>query len=1271
MCLLLTCVDRRVAADQKPASSSSDNSLLGSISIRSVIEQYDSVSKLYKTKLIVEESYWRVERRAVVQIVESNSTNRYYHDANSGVWLDWSPGSGKCKPSSQADLDRRLFGGALIIDDPDSAPLSAQDDQLKHVVGPARVLLVLQKLKPRLTLSELSENRSMHGRIVIPFRLVLESTSGAHLQLDVLYDQAQMRQMPLLDTLPLQLILTRDQPINSMLSFSFAQFQRVDSKMDSYMNFVNGVRVQSPSGFPLKPTCERVVGAQESPQTPERGMLRKLASSFDKISFKAKLIDNLRPTDQAVRYYRFIFDQAKKLLRKDHFLSGERTIGKAVSTTLYDFNRGRKFNLLKRDPHQPRRSSNLVDEDDTAGCVTIEMDYERKMSGYLRKVSQHLFVDIEGLRYMGRADLGTKSALVYKQDAPIMLPFWLFPAVLVKRTNSEPQEVSELQAINGLGNVISLSYYFALKEQTRFMPEPILDQLLRVEIAVIDSIRNLPLLMKTLEITDFTSGAVASGLFSLVADCPSKDDKSARFSVVLEPTQRDGIQNEAANLYYADEYLGSNLARDELLLDSLFRSFQLSPIYIEHFKSRPLLRPSKRFALREKQWLSLPRLEFELEVRDSTGAFKEAECTLLGRGRFFNREQVLRNQVNEFEECLWFAHHHSLELGHELLFAYDTKSSLCLLDRLYLDQSGRRSSAKTVNYYPYEYGDFIMYKLTYEPPGSESTRSDSILHSANLPMIGNKALHLVGQSVSLAIPNVDYQIPYRIEHVKMSGQLARADGTLQHNQRVNNVAWMLSDGLVRAKVLGEDSYLPGGQTGVHLMTDAICCSSCLLDIECRSYSFCERSIGKQAECLLSKVDITRNGVLQQLQSHSAASKPLQVRKSEQPQQLDFRQTSDNNGTDNIVKISINIDSKCYISSKSYSTLFVRTYQYNVKLGDQSLEKYRVVDRDECARHCFEKNIDFLKSIREYELNSIIMKDDLEALFDWYPQHAKSLCVRFQYAEQADGQEGPSCFIPKTYQKIDETPTVGEVQANSVVTDTHKLIFTNLFERKDGLRLAAAKEVLPSKADLNTTGKNANTRNVKITVLESRLNGLNEQIKLGIDDVEHCARSCLMQLNGPRPSCASFDLVLERSTGQRYCLLNTQSLRSLKMHKDESSRQVIYASTAHDQQYWHFEPLLYSTDDKDDVYDALNAKILAELVEESNMKSTPLGIYIFIVFIAMIGGLFASISMTGFLLQRQERSKRIDSVSSHRMARLVHTLRKVSLRTRYESDEIRM
>lgn len=1261
MCLLLTfCVDRRAASDQKPASSSSDNSLLGSISIRSVIEQYDSVSKLYKTKLIVEENYSRAERRAVVQITESNLTNRYYHDANSGVWLDWSPSGGKCERSSQADLDRRLFGGALMIEDTDSV----RDDQLEHVVGPARVLLILQKLKPKLTLSALSENRSMHGRIVIPFRLELNPTSGARLQLDVLYDQTQLKQMSSLDTLPLQLILTREQPSNSMLSLSFAQFQRIGSAMDLYMNFVNGVRAQSPSGFPLEPACERVVGAQESPQTTEREMLRKLASRLDKISFKARLIDHLRPPDQAVQDYRFVFDQTKKLLRKDHFLMGERTKGKATSTTLYDFNRGRKFNLLRRDPHQPGRNLNLVDENDTAGCIMIGMDYERKMSAYLKKIGQHMFVDFERLRYMGRADLGTTSALVYKHDAPMMLPYWLFPAVLAKGTNSEPQEVSELQTINGLGHVISLTYYFALKEATRFMPEPILDQLLRIEITVIDSIRNQPLLVKTLEVMDFLSSAMASDLFSLVADCPSKEDKSAQFSIVMEPTQKDGIQEEAANLYYADEYLESNLARDELLLNSLFKSFQLSPIYIEHFKSRLLLRPSKRFAARDKQWLSLPRMEFELKIRDSTGAFRVAECTLLGRGRFFDRKRVLHNRVNEFEECIWFAHHHSLELGHELLFAYDAKSSLCFLDRLYSDRVGdRRSAAKALNYYPYEYGEFTMYKLTYESAGSEQIISDS----ADLPIVGNKALHLVGQSLSLAIPNADYQIPYRIEHVKMSGQLAKADGTLKHNQRVDNVAWTLSDGLVRARVAGGHSDLPGDQSGEHVMTEGICYSSCLLDIECRSYSFCERSISKQAECLLSKVDITRKAVLQQLRSHLAISKSSQLRKSERLQQLDLSPT----GTDNIVKTAINLDSRCYISSKSYSTLFDRTYQYSVKPGDLSFEEFKVVDRDECARLCFERNINFLKSSRKYELDLVNIGHDLEAAFDWYPEHAKSLCTRFQYAERTDGEEGPSCFIPKPYQTTDETPNIGADQASSVVTYTHKLIFTNLFERKDGLRLASAKETLPSEADPNMISGNSSTRNVKVVMLESRLKGLNEQIKLGIDDVEHCARSCLMQISGPRPFCASFDLVLEKSIGQRYCLLNTQNLHSLKMHNGNGSRHVIYASAAPGYHYWHFEPLQYSTDGENDAYDALFAEKLTKLNAESNMDSKSSGIYILIALIAVTSGLFAGISMTGFVLQRQRRSNRIESVSSHRMARLVHTLRKVSLRTRYESDEIRM
>jgi len=1268
---------------------------MSTFSIIGVVERYEKGQ--FKRSTRSHERFSQAERRAILQVTSGSSATNgdsdwssrlrvepdsYYYDANSNIWLKKS--GSQCSESSQESLEASLFGDGLV------SPVKLLSDRLNytlnesHFVGLAKLLVYIEKLKAHFTTDpELRMVRGMKAIVfkneLIPQSNLSETTKAQRVMLEVHYNYLLKDQINLPETLPirLELIYSRSMSPNMLVVnlYQIRKAEGVDPNRES--------RSSESFLFPLALDCARFL---KSKQEAQREPLKEIAQ-FSKVTFKARLFNRAGihgngKLDWEANFF-FAFDIRANLLRRDRYIMDNQTVRRvATSTTIYDFNLNKKYHSYwtktSSDSYQNFESPFLFEAKAGHCALATITDSDR-----------HGFIHFERLQFMGLTDIDGVRAKVFEDgERSTSVPFWMFPDFIAHPSG----RASDADEQTSSSSKTSLTYYFATQSDDRGR----VGKLLRIDFTVRDSMHGTVMLSKTLLAHDFSwhqhshlpVGGTGLDLFSLAKLCTndSRQRRSAQLALLLEPSPIN-IKNDKYDPQQQRniiELLHNQAKRNGILSDALGSELSLVRTHIDSLQSKLLVRHDRMPQLPatiNRGW-SLPSVEMEIDVSEFD--LDLYEFTLLGWGDFLRHSSVKRFGPVEFEDCLWSAYHESLEIESEVLFTHD--GNYCNLDSLYIwekmrtNKSEMEAAVETSNFIPIRSGTNLMYR-TQKISGKEAATRDSLWLK-----FSRGDLHLIGHQIKLPAPSQDQSLQYLLRLVKMSGELAKLSHTTATVKRINYLGWheivehnktvdmkpRYSAGVARPTILETARF-----------TEASCQFECLTDMECKSYSFCQSFGSEFSECRLSTIDINEPTVIEQLLAVQPTSMQVNALRGNSWKQL-VLDKSGVQSTSYLVKLRIN--KGCYISAKSYASLFDNSYQVKVDTSSR-LKAIQVQDEDQCARFCFETNLNYFRRLVEQKLDlnlahkeMLRMKVDgdvslerLELALDWHKQHLTDLCTHFYYTETNAGQQSnngnSSCYLANHSSTPVACPiddVTSKQQPSLVTTNLYKLIYSRLYRRTKGRRLIGIEQRLDS-------GDNEPIVSIYKRLLVSHQSGHNEQVKIPMDDAEYCARACTLQLHGPRPSCSSFDFVFERtntSAGSKYCLLNSVSLSDLRRH-NQADNQTLYADESLDVQYWHYEPrelLIVDTEENEKInQDAFN--VLNELELKLIRVNAFTSISIVIMVIGLMSGLTLGITLGQLKVARKTGAR--DIKLENRLCRLVHRLSGVSLSSNMQEGEVRM
>lgn len=1292
-------------------SPKASNLFGGLFSLKTNIDIYEN-SKLQRT-IKTNEKYSQFEKRAVIQLKIINnrlingsdnvpiSEITYYHDKIYKTWLKYE--NQYCSESNFALLAEQMFTDDIFKlwtqDDEDEG----NETEIGHIVGAAKLISMLEKVKVDFKKPEFRFVRNIEAAV---FKGLTKSQNNAYsdLRYEIIYSKAEFleKNSNLNQVLPLHLILSYESlQATNLIMIHFYGHEKINV-LDQTDLKSNDLLL-----FPSASNCGIAINKNFKNTSSEN--LQKIQKSFSRVSFKAsynklnRLENEDLMLDDNMETY-FAFNVEAKLMRKDRITHNNYLDLFEVSSTIYDFNQNKKYNSLKSYPN----INNKTPKDEAASMKRLDNNQEgikctaSKISRQ-NNYNHNQFIKLDKLKYLGKARTRGILSNVFEDDSIVLPPYWLFPTVLVtinKDGDNQTIEASEFDQIVGRTGNLILLYHFTpgLSDD---MP---IEKLLKIEIMVKDNLRKTLTCMEEIHVFNFhqldsplsnlkiPDYNEATNTFSLSENCISinsghnQSRMYANLAILFEPKgyfylNRDELALSADRLF-------QRTVRDELLLQALYSNFQLSRLYIDHFETKLARSKNNPKNMIASRW-PIPILKLYMRVNNFD--VTNINCFLLGRGRFFDQSRVVKAQVFTFEDCAWFAYHHSKAINKDVVFAYSlTKNHIneCLIDPLYTSSS-RTGLTQTLNYYPYEFGEYMMYKIN-----DEDKTSSGAAQFASWPIVRTAVDYLVGQQIVL--PKIDkeedLELVYLVKQVELSGELYTREELLESGKYMAGIGWIQQLNTPSAhsliKTIKPPAITTSSRQDTGIMTKSVCQSMCLLDSACKSYSFCKHSGSKQAICTLSSIDIEKEDVSYRLKNV--------LKSGEKGSQLVLIRDIDNTLER---AVEVRLDKRCFIASKSYSELFRKDpHQVSITLNGNS-NVIQVSDKNECARHCYEQNFNFLRGVIEQELNTKTILEELKTIqqnsnndynpldilekFDftlnWYSRNVKSLCTTFLYADSMPTVNGTSiknaCIFSKNQQKDNTTISSSSSSSQQMTKITtlsrYKLIETSFYEKMTGFRLLNMPE---EEATIRT---NNSSIHQYLHMLMFHHQGFNRQILLNMDNLEFCAKACISQTHGPKPSCTSFDIVYEQmnSTTRKYCLLNSQSLYSLKRRK-KVDEQVLYAEKNF--QHWHYEPresliIPSDVDDDDKLIQILEGDSLIKQFEEVNYCKLPSASFVdtkflLIALFGMILGLVLGIKLTERILRHKAED---ETEFRYRMFRLVHRVSGLSINNNYLQNEVRM
>lgn len=1078
----------------------------------------------------------------------------------------------ECQISNIEEVLTLIFGKKLFTE---STWFEQLSEAPKHLVGLSRLLYILHH----------SKNARMAGLLWATMRnqrLVMfhdnHVTAKLGLRSNLMFYRFKLDQRTM--GLPMQVAF--DDPDNSLVTIEYLEARAWDEFVQTLgMPPNNEVSLVS---LPKESGCYRVMHDRLAD-------LKLLYNNFvfpRQVSFTALVRDNTR-LDLPIYKLDVAYDGYLDMLRQDKYTTGDLLLeGASVSTTIHDVRNGIKYHI--KQTTQDSKSSRLE-------CAASRSTQDRTRSKYESIVHFDKLVEIG----VGRVRNMPVRMFEHQIDT---LPALFFPLPEYydksKKLVAFSSELADtLKKLLELKRPAAVVYYFAdksLGEQSN-SPLPIHDlfrQLVRVDIvASIVVIASVEVHNFIWSIKETESGDSADYLFALddkccVSSALCGQTRRAYMNALLEYSSSDVYGHWLATEKVSQLLAKSPALRNRDFLRALVVSSPISATQIHYIQVKPLKSEADN------------KLLFQLDARLSQPKVFPFDVESVGSlAGYLRSALVIEDTVAE--DCFWQAIHLASQQAksarESTLFSYCARN--CLIDQSAHEESAKGDWKSRLTIIDEQRGLCKVYKVAHSDAHELSTTSLKRSWLGVYTSLVDKMLTMDivndrepdGSAESFLLKTLQVEIRSDRWLASENGPGTADSSGLSEDQTDKLLAESASNTLVGIGML---SVTDGGLGQLAAtpasgrMNLARCYAACLARISCKSFSVCETST--DLECMTSTWAFEGDLVsLDALWKAKSDSRRREVWSSQIVVNVTSADEKSHSERASGHEIRFRMNAKCQIVQRNPLEMF--TFDRSVHIAiEESMRPTRVESRQGCANLCLSENINFLQNHSELVRAPNASHPTASWCLGFIFLDLTTVGKAANISEQMRLEEGPGgiCVVETEDVHFKVTAwTEGEFVSKRYRMDSYKFLFSALYERRPGYRLASIEG--------------------------------NRQYFSQFKSVESSAKSCFLNLFNLGSRCRSFDVVTEQADpgldkSTRYCAFNTMSLSDSRDHHGLNLEAHEYRDAV------HYEPLELNFDDKAlSVYLAKNEKSAA-IEQDETCEQTYLFSYLVILVLATASGL---------------------------------------------------
>lgn len=1083
-----------------------------SFSIRTSQACYSSANGSQKIYNKVQELYSQEQLRTRIiynSISEVNLFKSLVYDLNLGRGLVLDYKSHSCKVLKLTDIGEQLCNFHLVVEHLEELLSSSLDKGFDHIVGPARILLLISQLDSNyfVRLDDVTVQNSIGYRLNLP--------SSNNLAMNIYYSLTDLdptKSDPPFDQVPLKITASITGPQVLVASFSYYEYKPLanaflglSSAKHQGLDLSNTQTMLDDFLFPISHQCSFYL---REPQGGSNGDFRPLPSLLSgyphpdilQLTFFAESdqLNNFRLYKHFVAYDGFL-----ETIRIDSKKVSLKTINKVRdSLQILNLNSNRHYMITDTsDSASERLKSQVGLSPDSVGNTACSVTYFGTPGISLTPLNIETFLfGHDQFVYMGRARVRGINALVY-EGLSKHLPEWLSQPMLYKDTASGSYKRREIGRVIEkllMGqkplSLCTLVYLTADSE----IKLPLQLEIYDMNIASSSSYRRIlkvDFVKFQLDLDHAPDGTHMNSLFKIADECsfsrPAELYSDVNLVLTLDESPGDKTMEKQLLLGH------KSIVGQHALMSGIASTLSIQPTMMFDFSSR---------LINDFQTLSVDfRLADHPTILMAISFVGNADIE-------FASDDIVRVRSLTPMECLWILE--GLPVV-EVYMHYSEQARVCLFEGAAL--KGERISLESSKVFKLkETSRGELFKIDLKP--DERMKNNNRLKTQN-------SIHYHGSPVIVPqwqpdIYHESQELTMKIDHLRVKENNQIADSSDEATEASGDVVRIRGFSLVPEESRQPDRCQPADGLDKFLTLDR-CRAACMLDLNCRWYSYCRRGY---STCLLSSSEADPVELDEELRRFKADTKEIGTGRRR-------RYKSD--------AISLDADSLCELRPKRDIDFFWKSYDVLSQIGYLSIVPSDI-GLEKCAKLCLETDVDIIK--KHSESGSASEKDPTELY-----------CSSFLFLEHPTNQEQADLLqrmtggeLAPSYCLFDH---LGEPMRNITSTgitfrlESYRFDYTRLFSKKVGYHLIASERTPEEDAAYRRVVLNDESVNLGKDVATQILtraveSGSNFQRSIQTSELT-CAMRCFLQTTGLELACVSFDVI---NTGQgTLCTFNTLSL----------------------------------------------------------------------------------------------------------------------------------
>lgn len=1053
------------------------------------------------------ESYSEEQLRAqiTVETPSENNVQEFTYDKSIEKGLTYNIKSKTCTRFLMENLFEELCQYDDIITELERLLKSPISERFQHVVGPARILLLLSRYDQKdFYRMNLKNKISIDGHDVMLFKL--RPLESAKFDLEIFYPIISVGDTPVAPAmdqiLPLRVdVISKSKTTWSAIYFEYYGYKSLggtyislSSAQHEALDLSKMKTVHDDFMFPIGYKCS--IHLRDPDPTSNSGEFAKLPDLFaDYYTKAAQFSFHATTHDTAIGRYFVAYDGSLGMIRIDTKILKLKNVDKIKeSTKILDLKANRKYIVASIDESDNEKVSSVIENSDRpvydSGC-SVHLLEEPGASPEPFSFEKFIFGQ-EQFVYIGRARVRGINALVYEAESRY-LPKWFSQPMLYRKSGTDLYFTRENfraidEQLSGQTRLsLSVQVYIANEKGNM---RPLKLELIDMSISFESSYRTL---LKVdfdyfhMDLTDAPDGTPSHHLFELDDSCSSyiKTEKYSQVDVLVETIEKDAL--DFHRLWQERRDHASQLALMSAIRDTL----KVQPVMLSDFQVKPLAK-------------DLLSINFRL-------AEHPAEITnidFLGNAVVdVPYGDIVRVRADSPQDCLWVI---GKTGASKVKMLYSQRGKVCLFETdAFKAGEADQSKQKHFSLNPNGGNEYFLISTERDLEIEKNLLNDPQMFIRQSIDI-SRWLQVFNPTYSTTIP-----VKTQIRNLRVRHENNLLDPFDRQETRESTATKFPGFSLTYTSNMQPIRYESDGP-----VTPEECRAFCLEQVSCRWYSVCRTG---RNSCVLSESAATVKELGKYLRefrrdtSYTRLSKPKYI----------YGETVLELESNPLCELRAKIEMDFFRESLAS---FVDLEEFNI-LPD---EKGRA---ETCASLCLQANVNLIQA----------SSSDVSVL-------ASQFCTQFMLIERPFNQNQADyisklntnskaqayCLFSKDI-AIEAAVSIPE-RSPKFRAREFRFDFSKLFRKHPAYLLIRSELSNEEELAVDLSRRSDQLDMKHSTVLDKAYEtGKNIQQFIRTDELQ-CAAQCFLQKTQLRPACKSFDII------DGFCVFNTQDMDHSLKHK---------------------------------------------------------------------------------------------------------------------------